>query len=222
MRRTVRRRRRWRARAARSVAISAKNAYVTQVLIAINVLVYIVTVVQGSGDQRPRREGLREGAALRPGRRRRGLVATDHLGVPAREPPPPRLQHARALVVRRAGRALPRTRALPAHLHRLRPGRRGRRAAGDTERRHGRRVGRDLRDPRRGARPRAAAHVRPRRKRARDHHRQHRLLDRRPGDLDRRPHRRAGRRSAEHARADALRPKTSDIRARGRCPGSSE
>ena len=106
--------------AARSVAISAKNAYVTQVLIAVNLIVYIVDSRPGSGDQRPRRQGLREGAALRAGRRRRGLVAPDHVGVPARERPPHRLQHARALVVRRAGRALPRTRALPAHLHRLR------------------------------------------------------------------------------------------------------
>jgi membrane associated rhomboid family serine protease len=39
--------------AARTVAVSAKNAYVTQVLIAINVLVYIVTVVQGSGINDP-------------------------------------------------------------------------------------------------------------------------------------------------------------------------
>jgi membrane associated rhomboid family serine protease len=39
--------------AARSVAVSAKNAYVTQVLIAVNVLVYIVTVVQGQGINDP-------------------------------------------------------------------------------------------------------------------------------------------------------------------------
>ena len=39
--------------AARSVAISAKNAYVTQVLIALNLLVYIVTVVQGQGINDP-------------------------------------------------------------------------------------------------------------------------------------------------------------------------
>jgi membrane associated rhomboid family serine protease len=39
--------------AARTAAMSAKNAYVTQVLIAINVIVYIVTVVQGAGINDP-------------------------------------------------------------------------------------------------------------------------------------------------------------------------
>jgi membrane associated rhomboid family serine protease len=39
--------------AARTVAASARNAYVTQVLIAINVIVYIATVVQGSGINDP-------------------------------------------------------------------------------------------------------------------------------------------------------------------------
>jgi membrane associated rhomboid family serine protease len=38
---------------ARSVTASVRNAYVTQVLIAINVLVYIVTVVQGAGINDP-------------------------------------------------------------------------------------------------------------------------------------------------------------------------
>ena len=38
---------------ARSVAYSAKNAYVTQVLIAANVIVYIATVVQGQGINDP-------------------------------------------------------------------------------------------------------------------------------------------------------------------------
>ena len=38
---------------ARSVTASVRNAYVTQVLIAINVLVYMVTVVQGSGINDP-------------------------------------------------------------------------------------------------------------------------------------------------------------------------
>src|SRR5215204_3033575 len=39
--------------AARSVAYSARNAYVTQVLIAVNVVVYILTVVQGVGINDP-------------------------------------------------------------------------------------------------------------------------------------------------------------------------
>ena len=104
---------------------------------------------QGQGHQRSRRRDLLKGPALRASRGAGGLVAADHLRVPPREPPPPRLQPARALVVRRAGRALPRTRALPARLHRLRPRRSGGCPARVTERRHGRSVGRDLRDPRR-------------------------------------------------------------------------
>ena len=39
--------------ATRSLAASARNAYVTQVLIAINVIVYVVTVVQGTGLNTP-------------------------------------------------------------------------------------------------------------------------------------------------------------------------
>jgi len=39
--------------ASRQIAFSAKNAHVTQALIAINVIVYIVTVVQGSGINSP-------------------------------------------------------------------------------------------------------------------------------------------------------------------------
>jgi membrane associated rhomboid family serine protease len=51
---------------ARTVALSAKNAYVTQVLIALNVLVYIVTVVQGQGLNDPGGEVFRKGLLFGP------------------------------------------------------------------------------------------------------------------------------------------------------------
>ena len=51
---------------ARSVAQSAKNAYVTQVLIAMNVIVYIATVVQGQGLNDPGGKIFREGLLYGP------------------------------------------------------------------------------------------------------------------------------------------------------------
>jgi membrane associated rhomboid family serine protease len=51
---------------ARSVAQSAKNAYVTQVLIAINVIVYVATVVQGHGLNDPDGKIFRQGLLYGP------------------------------------------------------------------------------------------------------------------------------------------------------------
>jgi membrane associated rhomboid family serine protease len=51
---------------ARTVALSAKNAYVTQVLIALNVIVYIATVVQGSGINDPGGEIFTKGLLFGP------------------------------------------------------------------------------------------------------------------------------------------------------------
>ena len=89
-------------------------------------LVYLITVGAGRRDQLSRRQALRRlGAPGAAGRGRR-LVAARHRDVPAREHPPHRVQHARALLARHDRRALGRDAALPARLLRLGPRRLGR------------------------------------------------------------------------------------------------
>ena len=154
--------------------------------------------------RRARHEGDRR---QRPARRpRRGrVVASAHGGIPPLRPHPPRLEHARALVDRPAARGLPRVRAVPPALSRLRPRWVGRGADRDPQRHHRRRVRRDLRDPRRGDRARAPGDLRARRQRAQPPHRQPRLYLRRAGHLDRRPSRRRHRRRALDPRALTVR-----------------
>ena len=164
---------------------------------------------------RPRRRGqrheqpnLQRGLPGRPAGRRRRLVAPLHRHVPPLRPVPPRAEHARALVVRLGRGAGARARPVSPPLHRLRARGLGGSAALDAEQRDGRRLRRDLRDPRRGARPRATAHLRPRRRRLRDHRDQSHHHLRPARDLDRRPPRRARRRRPGDTRALALRPGT--------------
>ena len=85
---------------------------VTQVLIAINVAIFAAGIGAGHGDQGPvhhrrRPRGHRLQPVLRPADRRggRGVVAARHVGLPARQPHPHRLQHVRALPARAAARA---------------------------------------------------------------------------------------------------------------------
>ena len=145
-------------------------------------------------DQRHRQPDLHRGRPLRPVRRRRRLVAPVHLDVPPLRTDPPRVQHARALVVRLRRRAGARARPLPAPLHRLGPGRSRRRAdllPGEPD---GGRLRRAVRDPRRGRSsssgkaPMSSAAARSGSSRSTSSSRS------RSRDLDRRPSRRARRR----------------------------
>ena len=99
----------------------------------------------GRRRQPARGTAVRRVRALRAARRRRGLVAAHHRRVPPREPAPHRLQHARAVVGRRAPRGGDGPLALPLDLLRLGADGIGRRATGQPQGRHGRRVRRDLR-----------------------------------------------------------------------------
>ncbi len=106
------------------------------------------------GQRRPRhrRPPLRQRGSLRAAGRRRRVVAARHLRVPAREPDPPSLQHAHALVVRRTARDAPRPGPLPRDLLRIDPGRVGRRAPPGARQGGRRSVRSRLRDPRRRTR----------------------------------------------------------------------
>ena len=125
-----------------------QDAYVTQVLIALEPDRLHRDRRPGSGDQRPRRQDLRAGLLFGPAVADGDwwrLITSAFLHAT----PPHRLQHARALVVRRPVELSSDAR-VPAHLLRLGTGRTRRCSADVAERADRRRVGRDLRDPRRG------------------------------------------------------------------------
>ena len=140
-------------------ALSMGGFPATVVLIAINVIVYLIEVIKGSGGLGTRhRDGLRNGRPLGPGgARRRRLVADYHQRLRPRQHPPHRLQHVPAVLPGPAAGARDRHPALHRPLLRL--------AAGGLVLRplvhpgHGqrRRLGRDLRRPRRDLRGRPRA-----------------------------------------------------------------
>ena len=82
-------------------------------------LIYLITVAQGAGINTPGRQALRKWVLFGPAVAQGRLVEAVHLGVPARERPPHRAEHARDRLARRAGRALRRAPALSRDLHRL-------------------------------------------------------------------------------------------------------
>ena len=123
------------------VAGTGTGALVTKTLIGINVVVYLISIAQGSGGLTPGAVVHQPLGAQRLRRRRRRVVAPDHGRVPAREPDPPRLQHAHALVVRPGARVGDRPRPLPRRLSRLRARGLGRRAPAERRvRQHRRRL----------------------------------------------------------------------------------
>ena len=136
-------------RATRAVAAPA-----TMVLIAINVIVYVITAVPGRRYQPPRREPISTWALQGAAVAERRLVAPRHLDVPARRHPPPRVQHARALLARHDRRAGTRHAEIPARLLRLRARRIGGSALVQLARVHGRCLRSDLRPHRRAPHPR--------------------------------------------------------------------
>ena len=104
----------------RRVSYEGQGALVTKILIGINVLVFLINLAQGSSLTQVSGSLFVKGALYVPGGARPGrVVSPDHGGVPAREPDPPRDEHARSLVHRRAGRAGDRARAVPRDLHRV-------------------------------------------------------------------------------------------------------
>ena len=96
----------------------------TVVLIAINVIVYLIEVVHGGGGASLEHQGrLRHGRPLGPGgERRRRLVADDHQRLRPRQHPPHRLQHVPAVHPRPAAGAVDRDAALRLPLLRLAAG----------------------------------------------------------------------------------------------------